>query len=202
MHTLIITAHPSSQGFTHKIAAAYEKGSRSGGATVEILDLYKTPYKQDFYAFENIREPQTGNEHRKTLQDMIQKADRLVFVHPLWWGGMPAILKNFIDHNITGGFAFKYGPRKFVPEALNVLPKGLLKGKRASVFITCDAYVLLYATMLLPFLSIWYFFILFYCGMWRVSFRVYGRMRWKKSEKRDAILKNVEALAKKQVFTP
>ena len=74
MHTLIITAHPSSQGFTHKIAEAYQAGSVSQGATVEILDLYKTPYRQDFYAFENIREPQTGNEHRKTLQDMIAKS--------------------------------------------------------------------------------------------------------------------------------
>ena len=81
MHTLIITAHPSSKGFTHKIAAAYERGMRSKGATVEILDLYKSPLRQDFFAFENPREPQTGNEQRTEIQQKITDADRLVFVH-------------------------------------------------------------------------------------------------------------------------
>ena len=200
MHTLIITAHPSSKGFTHKIAAAYERGMRSKGATVEILDLYKSPLRQDFFAFENPREPQTGNEQRTEIQQKITDADRLVFVHPLWWGGMPAILKNFLDQNVTSGFAYKYMPRRFVPQVLNVLPKGLLKGKRASVFITCDAHVWLYALMLFPFLSVWYFFILFYCGIWRVSFRVYGRMFKKDANKRASILRKVQKLAKKQMF--
>lgn len=200
MHTLIVTAHPASTGFTHKIAAAYERGVVAKGGTVEILDLYKTPLKQEFFAFENPKEPLTGNEHREEIQKMIAKADRLVFVHPLWWGGVPAIMKNFLDQNITSGFAYKYVSRKWIPQVLNVLPKGLLKGKRATVFITCDAHVWLYMLMLFPFLSVWYFFILFYCGIWRVRFKVYGRMFKKDSNKRASILRKVQQLAKKQVF--
>ena len=41
-HVLIITAHPSSKGFTHKIAESFKTGAEASGKTVEILDLYKT----------------------------------------------------------------------------------------------------------------------------------------------------------------
>ncbi len=46
MHTLIITAHPSSKGFTHIIAASFAKGLESNTNTFEILDLYQTEFQQ------------------------------------------------------------------------------------------------------------------------------------------------------------
>ena len=42
MHSLIITAHPSSHGFTHAIARTYQETRERGGHTTEILDLYRT----------------------------------------------------------------------------------------------------------------------------------------------------------------
>jgi NAD(P)H dehydrogenase (quinone) len=43
---------------------------------------------------------------------------------------MPAVLKGFFDRIFTSGFAFKYE---------NGVPKGLLKGKKAAIFITSGA---------------------------------------------------------------
>jgi NAD(P)H dehydrogenase (quinone) len=45
MHSLIITAHPSSQGFTHAIAETYKEAKEKNGHTVEILNLYTTELK-------------------------------------------------------------------------------------------------------------------------------------------------------------
>ncbi len=56
MKTLIITAHPSSKGFTHAIAQALKEERESKGAHVEIIDLYRTDLKQDFLRFEEARE--------------------------------------------------------------------------------------------------------------------------------------------------
>ncbi len=104
---LVITAHPSSLGLTHRIAEAYKKGAESAGASVEILDLYKTELKQDFLRFENIRETPTDSA-KAAMQQKIAEADELVFVHPLWWMGPPAILKNWLDVNFSARFAFRY----------------------------------------------------------------------------------------------
>ena len=65
MKTLIITAHPSSLGFTHKIAEAYKTGAQSIGCEVEILDLYKESVKQSnlFFACPTLIIPQ-ASRHR------------------------------------------------------------------------------------------------------------------------------------------
>jgi NAD(P)H dehydrogenase (quinone) len=177
MNILIITAHPSSAGFSHRIAQSYADGAKNSH-TVEILDLYKTELKQDFLCFENIKELETDTI-KKTLQQKISWADELVFVHPLWWGGAPAIMKNFIDQNFTAGFAYKYISRPHIPKALNLLPEGLLKGKKARVFITFDAPFLVYLFMVLPFVTIWNVFIFSFCGIKIGSIRLYDRMRYR-----------------------
>jgi NAD(P)H dehydrogenase (quinone) len=70
------------------------------------------------------------DKNRKHFQEKITQADELVFIFPVWWGGVPGILKNFFDTNLESGFAFKYGK--------NGLEK-LLVGKTVKVFCTCDA---------------------------------------------------------------
>ena len=154
MKTLIITAHPSSYGFTHRIAEAYKAGAESVGVEVEILDLYKEPIKQGFLSFENIKE-QVVDPLRDSYQKKITEANDIVFIHPLWWGAPPAIMKNFIDCNISAHFAFKY---------VNGRPVGLLKGRTASVYITCDGSIWLYMFLLLPFKIIWRVITLGVCG--------------------------------------
>jgi NAD(P)H dehydrogenase (quinone) len=42
------------------------------------------------------------------MQEKILWADEIVLVFPIWWGDMPAIMKNWMDCNFMSGFAFKY----------------------------------------------------------------------------------------------
>ncbi|MBU3668419.1 MAG: NAD(P)H-dependent oxidoreductase [Candidatus Taylorbacteria bacterium] len=187
MHTLIVKAHPSSKGFTHRIADAYKRGKESKGDTVEVLDLYKTDLQQPFLAFENIREDLSKPDPvRAQIQEKITKADNIVFVHPLWWVGMPAILKNFIDVNFSAHFAFKY---------VNGRPVGLLKGKTSSVFITCDGSLWIYRLLTMPFKTIWKYPILRLCGLKVQAFEVFDKKLFRSEAEQEAFLKKVESIA-------
>jgi putative NADPH-quinone reductase len=52
-------------------------------------------------------------------------------VHPVWWGGLPAIAKGFIDRVFLPGFAFKYREN-------SVWWDKLLAGKTAHIITTLD----------------------------------------------------------------
>ena len=190
MNILIITAHPSPKGFTHKISLAYKKGVESVGHIVEILHLYDHE-NQSFLSFEDAKAIPPSDQSQK-MQDKIVKADELVFVYPIWWMGPPAILKNFIDNNFTSGFAYKYV--KF--PILKGRPVGLLKGKKARVFVTTDGAKWMYRLILTPFkLNFKYFFLLF-CGIRTRSFIIFGRMLFRSEEKKQKWLEKVENLGK------
>lgn len=129
MKHLIITSHPSSKGFTHRIAKTFLDKALSNGGEVEIMDLYDDEFKLDFLRFEDISKMPEDKIVLK-IQDKIKLADNLVFISPMWWYSCTAIMKNFLDRVLTPGFAYKYEGK--------LLPKRLLKGKSAQVFMTCD----------------------------------------------------------------
>ena len=57
-------------------------------------------------------------------QNHIRNSDLLWFVYPVWWAGMPAILKGYIDRVFSSGFAYTMEDDK---------PKGLLVNKQAII---------------------------------------------------------------------
>ena len=186
MKTLIITAHPSSKGFTHQIAKNYKDGAEKSGREVAIMDLYSDEFKQDYLSFEEIKNIPADSKRDK-IQAKIKVADELIFIHPLWWWGMPAVMKNFVDQNITAGFAYHYEG--------SFLPKGLLKGKTASVFITCDGPAIFYKLFLSPFKIVWKYGILKFCGVRVVKIRLFDQMRKRNDNIKDKWLKEVYQLA-------
>lgn len=58
-------------------------------------------------------------------QEHLLWAENILFIFPTWWGGMPAILKGYIDRVFTNGFAF---------ESQAAGSKGLLKNRKAMIF--------------------------------------------------------------------
>jgi NAD(P)H dehydrogenase (quinone) len=66
----------------------------------------------------------------KTEQEFIGSSDVIVVIYPLWWSGMPAILKGYIDRVFTEGFAYQIdGPDL----------RGLLTGKKVLLITTTGA---------------------------------------------------------------
>lgn len=186
MKKLIIIAQPSSKGFTHKIAETYKKASESYGDEVEILDLYKKENYQPYLEFEDMK-VLWDDPNREKFQQKISDSDELVFIFPIWWWSMPAIMKNFIDSNFSAGFAYKFQKWKSVP-------KKLLLGKTAKIFATCDGIKYMYNNMLCP-INIWQYlklYIFWVFGIDVVDYELFSKMRKKTWEEKDEILKKIE----------
>ncbi len=173
MKTLIITAHPSSKGFTHAIANALKEERESKKGEVEILDLYKTDLKQPYLAFEDVREMKNIDPVREAIHAKMAWADEYIFIHPLWWLSMPAVMKNFLDHNISSPFAYHFDKRGRHPG---------LCGKRARLYITSDQSFWLYVALGLPFIVVWVIGIFTFCGIRTDYFKVLRMMKLKQSE--------------------
>ncbi len=180
--TLIITAHPSSKGFTHGIANIVAEARKEKGIDVEILNLYTTNLTQDFLRFEDIHQIPI-DPHRDELQKKIMQADELVFVHPVWWLSMPAIMKNFVDNNISAKFAYKYVDGKRM---------GMLKGKTARIYVTCDAPKMLYLFLAVPYFTVWVAGILVFCGVKVNGFNVIRNRGFKDDAERAVFLQKLK----------
>lgn len=126
---LIINGHPNHESFNFGIAESYLKGAIASGAQVEtitIAELKFNPNLQFGYQKRTELEPDLLASWQK-----IQNADHLVWIHPVWFGGLPAITKGFIDRLFLPGMAFQY--RKD-----SVWWDKLLKGKTAHIITTLD----------------------------------------------------------------
>jgi len=137
---LIINGHPNAESFNFGIAEAYKNGALASGAEIEtitIADLNFNPNLKFGYQKRTDLEPDLIESWEK-----IKRADHLVWIHPVWWGGLPAITKGFIDRLFLPGMAFQYREN-------SVWWDKLLKGKTAHIITTLDQpswyYRLLYA---------------------------------------------------------
>ena len=125
----IIQGHPDVQGnhFGHALADAYAAGGGQAGHEIKTLVLATLDFsllrsKEDW-------ESATPSEAIRQAQGVIEWADHLLIVYPLWLGSMPAILKAFFEQVFRPGFAIaKSGSGKSW--------KKLLSGKSARIVVT------------------------------------------------------------------
>jgi len=166
MNSLIIVAHPKKDSFSFAMADKYIELAKNKNYNLEVLDLYREENQQPFFNFVNANELQQTNE-MAYFQEKIKWADELVFIFPYWWGGMPSILKNFIDWNLSKGFAFAY---------VNSRPKGLLTNKTVKIYTTTGAPSFIYKITGANrrFRKTIQKQVVTFCGMKLTSFNMYG----------------------------
>ena len=126
---LIINGHPNPSSFNFALAESYKNGALEAKANVEtivIADLNFNPNLAYGYQKRIDLEPDLLDAWEK-----IKNADHLVWIHPVWWGGLPAITKGFIDRLFLPGMAFQYREN-------SVWWDKLLKGKTARIITTLD----------------------------------------------------------------
>jgi len=126
---LIINGHPNAASYNFALAESYKKGVLEAKANVEtivIADLKFNPNLTFGYQKRIDLEPDLVDAWEK-----IKKADHLVWIHPVWWGGLPAITKGFIDRLFLPGMAFQYREN-------SVWWDKLLKDKTARIITTLD----------------------------------------------------------------
>lgn len=144
MKALIVYAHEEPQSFNAALLKTAVDTLSSSGMSVTVSDLYAMNFdpvggRHDFtslkepgyfkYAAEQTHAstagtfvPEIAAEQKKLLE-----ADLLIFQFPLWWFGLPAILKGWVDRVFAAGLI--YGGGKWYSN-------GVLRGKRAMVCLT------------------------------------------------------------------
>lgn len=126
---LVILGHPSEDGLGGALALSYAKGAEASGHAVRRIVLGRLtfdPVLRDGYATIQALEPDLV-----AAQEAMAWAEHIVFVYPVWWGSMPALLKGFFDRILLPGFAFSF--REGSP-----MVDGLLAGRSAHLLVTMD----------------------------------------------------------------
>lgn len=120
MNILIISAHPNPKSFNaHLLKQVRENIDKSH--KVQVLDLYTEKFNPVLHFDDKHRrrdlvsDPETAK-----YRSLVTWADQFIFIFPIWWSGMPAILKGFIDRVFVAGFAY---------HNTKIGLKGHLKGK-------------------------------------------------------------------------
>ncbi len=190
MNILIVKAHPSPLGHTHKIAETYAEAKRVKGDEVRIVDLYAAENQCELLCFENIRE-MVPPKMQKVFEDQIAWAHEIVVVHPIWWGMPPAIMKNWVDLAFWVHFAYMYMPDGHV--------KPMLSGKTAKIFTTSGGTGWWYHLPILPLASFWKTCVFGFTGVKVTDFKICTNLDKWRGEKADkhfeTFLKKIEASA-------
>jgi putative NADPH-quinone reductase len=104
---LLIQGHPDPQPthFGHALADAYAAAAREAGHVVETV----TVATLDFPLLRTRAEWDSGEvpPALAPVQEAILRAEHLVIFFPLWLGGMPALLKGFLEQVARPGFAIQ-----------------------------------------------------------------------------------------------
>jgi NAD(P)H dehydrogenase (quinone) len=144
MNILLVFAHPEPQSFNGAMLRTAVATLEAAGHQVQVSDLYAQPFEpvsdrrnfttvQDAAYFKQQREELYATAHHGFAAEVeaeLQKlawCDVLIWQFPLWWFGVPAVLKGWVDRVFAMGRA--YGAGQFYEN-------GVFRGKRALLSLT------------------------------------------------------------------
>jgi NAD(P)H dehydrogenase (quinone) len=144
MNALLVLAHPQASSFNAAMHAEARTGLEVAGHEVRVSDLYAMGFdpvsdrrnfvtvadagRLDLQAEESFASLNRGFEPALEAEmDKLAWCDLLVLQFPLWWLGMPAILKGWIDRVFALGRA--YGGGRWFAD-------GFFAGKKALLSVT------------------------------------------------------------------
>jgi NAD(P)H dehydrogenase (quinone) len=123
MKALVVCAHPRGESFTHALTRAAVRGCERAGHDVTVLDLYELGFRAEMSLEEHrayhsetpLLDPMTI-EHA----ELVKTHDMLVFVYPTWWGGLPAVLKGWLERVMVLDVAFRFERQRVRPALTHV----------------------------------------------------------------------------------
>ncbi len=153
MNVLIVFAHPEPASFSAALKNEAVAALTAAGHAVTVSDLHAMKWNPslgpDEFAHDRAnpgfldlsREQEHAHRRDSHAADVraeqakVAAADLVLFHFPVWWFGMPAILKGWVDRVFSRGFAYSAG-RKY--------ERGHFQGKRAMLCITTGTASTLY----------------------------------------------------------
>ncbi|KSU84779.1 NAD(P)H dehydrogenase (quinone) [Fictibacillus enclensis] len=192
MNHLLLYCHLSNHSFNHALLEVYSKELEKKGHPVIVRNLYDLAFDSVLteWEYENSLEGQYEVDVLNE-QKHIAWCDCITLIYPVWWGGMPALLKGYIDRVFSYGFAYELDGEDPIPR---------LKGKTAITICTTGTPSEIYeengmhdAMNVARNLSIFEF-----CGIQPIQSLYFGNVILAGDEKRRSMLEEVRYLAQTQ----
>jgi NAD(P)H dehydrogenase (quinone) len=127
-NALIVTAHPSTIRYPIRWQPVLPGKLREQGTQVEIADLHAEGFNPamtradlDLYHGDPSALPDILRE-----QQRVERADMLVFVFPVYWWSVPALLKGWFDRVLTLNWAYKVADDGRIVGSLRDVPVRLI----------------------------------------------------------------------------
>lgn len=109
MHSLIVFTHPQPDSLTGTAARSLAAQLvAKGHATAEVADLAAEGFDPRFTGADlaAMRGDGAFPADVRHEQERIERADAVVLVYPVYWWGMPGLLKGWIDRVFNYGWAY------------------------------------------------------------------------------------------------
>ncbi len=185
---LIINCNPVPGSFSDALADTYKKGAHDANIQeIVIRNLVFNPNLTNGYHKRTELEPDL-----LLAWDKIKWCDHMVWIHPVWWGGLPGVTKGFIDRLFLPGLAFQYREN-------SVWWDKLLKGKSARIITTMDQPTWFYwFASSEPSINQLKKTVLQFCGVNPVKVTAFGPTKSSTDKQRQQWLSKVEQLGTSQ----
>jgi len=110
MRVVIVFNHPYEGSYCNAILNSVKSGLGKAGQEIDIIHLDNDKFNpvmtaSDLLAFKNKK---SVDSQAKDYIQRVKAADHLVFIFPIWWELMPALMKGFIDKVIFPGETYDY----------------------------------------------------------------------------------------------
>ena len=103
MHILTVLDHPNPSSFSAACAAEFIKGAKFAGHTTELADLHTEGFNP-LWTMADVEGDVSSDIASE--QARIMRADAICLVFPLFWWGMPSMLKGWTDRVFSWGWAY------------------------------------------------------------------------------------------------
>ncbi|WP_105619809.1 NAD(P)H-dependent oxidoreductase [Vallitalea okinawensis] len=123
---LIVLCNPKENSFSQSICDEIITTCNKKNIQCQVRDLYDLDF--DPILTEDDLERLDSKDYSFDIameHSFIKWADIITFIYPIWWAGMPSLMKGYIDRIICKNFAYCY-----TPEGI----KGLLTNKKIIIF--------------------------------------------------------------------
>jgi len=152
LKAFIVHAHPEPKSFNGALTRTAVEALTGAGHEVAVSDLYAMQFNpvSDRRNFTTVKDPDTYKQQLEELHatevsgfapdltaemDRLQWCDALILQFPLWWFGLPGILKGWVDRVFAMGRT--YGRGKWYDD-------GVFAGKRAMCSVTTGGPAVMY----------------------------------------------------------
>lgn len=138
MKHCLVFAHPREDSFNGAILHNYRQTLEKNGHEVKVRDVNHMNWNP-ILSWKEYQDQLRGKYTDDVLREQafIQDSEVITLIYPVWWAGLPARAKGYLDRVFAYGFAYRLDGEEPIP---------LLKGKKAATIFTSGSPETIYRT--------------------------------------------------------